>query len=176
MLSKTNQEPGRDRNRQDQYVSSSHFPCLWLPQHLPATPDYRDSPTQWVYLCLVTQRLYVFSSQYVCRYSCPLYNHPQLRHTSHSKQTSLETDTLAHIPSLIIGFHVAAWASFAQSGLGFSAPIQDYWASGFPCLFQFHLWEAVVVREEFLFWFLLSHQVSVVILPVWCLRPSLSHK
>ena len=40
--------------------------------------------------------------------------------------TSLEADTLAHIPSLNTGFHGAARASSAQPGLWFSAPVTTH--------------------------------------------------
>lgn len=90
--------------------------------------------------------------------------------------TSLEADTLARIPSLNTGFHVAARASPAQPGLRFSAPVTTHGLLGLPYPFRFQLWEALVVRAGLLFWSLLSHQLSGITLPVWLLRPSLSHK
>lgn len=71
----------------------------------PTTSDYVDSPTWRVYLCLVIQPFCVSGSQYVNSYSCPLY-HPLPTHTNITLQTNLEADILAHIPSLITGFHV----------------------------------------------------------------------
>lgn len=145
----------------------------------PKAPHHQQFRLYWfANLFLVIQTFYALGSQYENRYSCPLYNTPHPKPYTHltpknelrSWHTCPYSQAQHWLPCCCLSLFCP------QSGLWFSAPVMTHGLLGLPYPFRFQLWEALVIKAGFLFWFLLSHQLSVITLPVWLLRPSLSHK
>lgn len=149
-------------------MSAHIFPAFDSPS-IPQHPRL-----QWFSnLFLLIQIFHMLGSQYENRYSCPVYNLPPPlpTHTHIILQNiSLEADTLAHIPSLITGFQVAAWASSAHSQAWDWCPCDDQWASGITQPLSISTLGSSNYKGG------VSALASVITLPVWCLRPRLSHK